>query len=330
MESKATSSLENGAQNSSQAADTMMLMQVFDRIVLPILVLDKNHRIIHWNSALEALSSYDRSEMLGTKNHWKPFYSSARPMLADLILEGGKDQDVKRHYTDKCMYSELIKGALEGEDFFPDCGQDGEWLHFTASAIYNDEGEIIGAIETFENISARKQAEFELLERSTRYKELSITDALTGLHNSRQFHSQLETACRDSHPFAVCFFDLDDFKSLNDTHGHLVGDKVLEKFGELVRSSLRALDSGYRYGGEEFVLILPSTTLEDAVIVAERIRKSLEDYSFTLDCGNGLQVCTSIGVTSFKHGDNSHSLMKRVDTALYQAKDQGKNRLVSI
>lgn len=315
-------------------ADQSMLIQVFDRIALPTFVLDKDHTIIHWNSALESLSGLDRHEMIGTRDHWKPFYSSARPCLADLILEGGRDEDVKHYYTNKCNRSRLIPDAYEGEDFFPDCGIDGEWLHFTAAGILDEAGDMIGAIETLENISARKKAEFELLERERVYKELSITDSLTGLHNSRHFYDQLEnaleTARRYHHHFTLCFFDLDDFKKLNDTHGHLMGDKVLETFGALIRSSLRTLDSGYRYGGEEFAILLPSTDVEGAMIVAERVRESLQNYQFIIGDNEKIRSSVSIGVTAFTPGDTVQSIMQRADSALYKAKHQGKNCIIAI
>ncbi|WP_415912000.1 diguanylate cyclase [Neptuniibacter sp. QD37_11] len=314
--------------------DQSMLIQVFDRIVLPTFVLDKDHRIIYWNSALEAISGLSREEMVGTKDQWRPFYSSARPCLADLILEGGKDEDVKHYYMNKCQRSELIEGAYEAEDFFPDCGVDGEWLQFTASSIVDSNGDLIGAIETFQNISGRKKAEFELLERERIYKELSITDSLTGLHNSRHFYDQmenaLETARRYHHGFTLCFFDLDDFKKLNDTHGHLMGDKVLETFGALVRSSLRTLDSGYRYGGEEFAILLPSTDVDGAETVAERVRESLQNYQFILPDGETIRCSVSIGVTAYTVGDSVQSLMQRADNALYKAKEQGKNCIVTV
>lgn len=314
--------------------DPEILVQVFDRIALATFVLDKHHVIVHWNSAMEALSGLDRSDMIGTKDQWRPFYSSCRPCLADLILEGGHDADVEHYYTNKYIKSELIPEAYEAEDFFPDCGESGEWLHFTAANIKNSEGEIIGAIETLMNISARKKAEFELMERERIYKELSITDSLTGLHNSRHFYSELEkaleTSRRYNHKFTICFFDLDDFKKLNDSHGHLMGDKVLETFGALIRSSLRTLDTGYRYGGEEFAILLPSTDYEGAHVVADRVRESLSSYQFRLKGGEILNSTVSIGVTEYQTGDTVESIMNRADDALYQAKRQGKNCVVSV
>ena len=320
--------------NMGEAVDPDILVQVFDRIALPTFVLDNDHVIQHWNSALEAISGLDRAEMIGTRDQWRPFYSSPRPCLADLILEGGHDEDVQHYYTNKYKRSELIPDAYEAEDFFPECGPGGECLHFTAASIYNSEGEVVGAIETLINISARKKAEFELIESERTYRELSITDSLTGLHNSRHFYTELdkamETARRYHHSFALCFFDLDDFKQLNDNYGHLMGDKVLETFGALVRSSLRTLDSGYRYGGEEFVILLPSTEHEGARIVAERVRESLQNYMFPVDGGKKVQTTVSIGITCVQKGDTPQTLLERADQALYKAKSEGKNCIVEV
>lgn len=317
-----------------EAVDPGLLVQLFDRIALPTFVIDKNHVVQYWNSALEAISGLSRDEMVGTRDQWRPFYSSPRPCLADLILEGGHDEDVEHYYTNKYQRSELIPDAFEAEDFFPECGPEGEWLHFTAASIKNSDGEIIGAIETLMNISDRKKAEFELIERERTYRELSITDSLTGLHNSRHFYSELdkalETARRYHHPFALCFFDLDNFKHLNDNYGHLMGDKVLESFGAMVRSSLRTLDSGYRYGGEEFAILLPSTGVEGAYAVAERVRESLENYMFPVGNDEKIQTTVSTGITCFQKGDTPQTLLERADQALYKAKHQGKNCIIAV
>lgn len=314
--------------------DPSLLVQVFDRIASPTFVLDKDHVVLHWNSALEKLSGLSREEMIGTCNHWKPFYSSPRPCLADLILDGGSYEDVKHYYPNKSKRSELIDDAYEAEDFFPECGSDGEWLYFTAAGIMDPEGNLIGAIENLENVTARKIAEFELLERERVYKELSVTDSLTGLHNTRHFYARLEATLEEArryhHEFTLCFFDLDNFKALNDTHGHLMGDKVLETFGALVKSSLRALDSGYRYGGEEFAILLPSTDIEGAIKVADRIRENLYNYQFILPNEGKLNVSVSTGLTVYLIGDSVQSIMSRVDSGLYKAKSKGKNCIITV
>ncbi|MDI3324493.1 sensor domain-containing diguanylate cyclase [Pontibacterium granulatum] len=309
--------------------DSSLMLQVFDRIALPTFVIDKNHIILHWNCALEALTGLSREEMVGTSNQWKPFYQSPRPCLADLIIDGGHDADVQHYYQDKYRTSELIPDAYEAEDFFPECGESGEWLHFTAASLKDDNGTVIGAIETLDNISPRKKAEFELIERERKYRELSITDALTGLNNSRRFYEQLELSIEASrrygHTFSLCFLDLDDFKHVNDTYGHMAGDLVLETLGTLIKASLRSSDSAYRYGGEEFAILLPLTDHEGATKFSDRIRESLRNCDIPASADTLVNVTTCVGITQYKVGDDTRLLLGRADNALYEAKRLGKD-----
>lgn len=310
-----------------------VLVQVFDRISLPTFILDKNHNIIHWNAALEVLTGISRSDAIGSKNQWKPFYASPRPCLADILVDDIEEEQIMALYPEGLNRCELIPNAYEGEGFFPECGTNGEWLQFTAAAILNKDGKIIGAIETLTNISARKQAEHELRERERLYKELSITDSLTGLHNSRHFYDQIQV-CIDAYRrfgqgFSLAFFDLDNFKQLNDTHGHFVGDRILETFGELLRSCLRSVDGGFRYGGEEFVVLLPSTDLNGASMVADRVRQKLSSHRFTTSKNAQFHCTVSVGVTTYQNGDSLETLIQRADSALYKAKDAGKNRVIT-
>jgi len=306
-----------------------LLAQIFDRIAIPTFVIDSDHVILYWNSALEALSGLKREDMIGTRGQWKPFYNSPRPCLADLIVEGGLDSEVRRYYTDKYRPSSLIPHAYEAEDFFPECGENGEWLHFTAASLHNSAGECVGAIETLANISARKAYEAELIERERISRELSIIDALTGLNNSRHFHDKLaqtlEEARRYSHGFSLCIIDLDDFKRLNDNHGHMAGDSILEGLGRLVKDNLRLTDSAFRYGGEEFAVILPSTNYMGALDLANRLCEQLRAHSFETAYGERLCVTASIGVTEFKAGDDAKTIFNRADAAMYLAKANGKN-----
>ncbi len=315
-------------------AEQSILVHVFDSIILPTFVIDTHHTILYWNKALEKLSGLRKEDMIGTKNQWRPFYNEPRPCLADLMLENNQNNKIEQLYAGKYEKSELIDGAYEAEDFFPECGDNGEWLHFSASTIRNDSGSVIGAIETFTNISDRKNAEFELKVREESYRKLSITDMLTGLKNTRYFYIKLEefmaAANRYQHNFSICFLDLDHFKKLNDTHGHLAGDKVLRTIGQILQSSLRKLDIGCRYGGEEFVILLPSTSKKGAELVAQRIREWIENHKFALSKELTINVTVSIGISEYKEGDTNKSLLERADSALYEAKSSGRNRVILI
>ncbi len=177
--------------------------------------------------------------------------------------------------------------------------------------------------------------ERELTEERNRMMEklqkLAITDGLTNLYNSRHFYSQIELevdrATRYHHPLALLLLDIDHFKEYNDTHGHLEGDKVLVRFSHVLKSCLRTNDSAYRYGGEEFTVILPETAADEARPVAQRIRVALEAEKFFPPSGLEVSNTISIGVTEYQPAEAMASFIKRADQAMYMSKQNGRNRV---
>jgi len=163
--------------------------------------------------------------------------------------------------------------------------------------------------------------------------ELAVTDQLTGLHNRRYMTGQLEAlmqrAGQGGDPVALLVIDIDHFKKVNDSFGHDVGDEVLREFAVRLASNVRAIDLPVRHGGEEFVVVMPDTDLEDARRIAERIRLHVAGAPFTVMGGDQqLQVTISIGVASSTGGqDSPNALMKRADEAVYEAKSRGRNRV---
>jgi len=139
-----------------------MLAKVIDGSSIPSFVINKQHKVTCWNTASEALSGIKREEMIGTDEQWRAFYTEKRPAMADLIVDAAPANEIEVYYRGKCKKSDLIDGAYEAEDFFPDLGRNGKWLRFTASPIRDNNGEIIGAIETLEDITERKGTEEEL------------------------------------------------------------------------------------------------------------------------------------------------------------------------
>ena len=138
------------------------LSQILHGSSIPTFVIDENHTITHWNRACEVLTGYRAGEMVGTQNQWKAFYSYKRPCLADLVVGASSEGDVLRYYRGKYQRSSLLEGAYEVEDFFEFGGQGGKWLFFTAAPVKNLSGEVIGAIETFQDITDRKRMEEEI------------------------------------------------------------------------------------------------------------------------------------------------------------------------
>lgn len=156
-------------------------------------------------------------------------------------------------------------------------------------------------------------------------------DMLTGLPNRRALETRLILECHRSEianrSLCVVMMDIDYFKSINDTFGHLAGDEVLRCVAGMIQKQLRAEDFAARYGGEEFTLILPNTRLEEGVAVAERIRTSIGDSRFAISSGPPIQVTVSLGVAQSRVAESGLILLKAADLALYDAKRQGRNQV---
>lgn len=162
------------------------------------------------------------------------------------------------------------------------------------------------------------------------YEEKSVRDELTGLYNRRQIQTELEQAKLQADtlavPFSVCLIDIDKFKEINDHNGHLTGDTILKEFSKVARDSIRDTDMLGRYGGDEFLQILPDTDVKGAVMHAERLRV----YAHFLDFQKILaqrHISLSIGVAQYRPGEKIVDLIARADAALYQAKQLGRNRV---
>jgi len=161
----------------------------------------------------------------------------------------------------------------------------------------------------------------------SKLENLAITDGLTKLYNLRHFYNLLEVEidrCRRyGHSLALLLL-------YNDTYGHLEGDKVLVKIGQIIRSCLRTMDSAYRYGGEEFTVILPETTAQEANNVANRIRIAVELENFIPKAGKVATVTISIGVTEYHNDEQLSEFIKRADQAMYLSKEKGRNTISSL
>lgn len=161
--------------------------------------------------------------------------------------------------------------------------------------------------------------------------EMAVTDPLTGLYNRRYMASHLATLLAQSasqHGTAVAILDLDHFKQVNDTHGHPAGDDVLREVGNRIVRNIRGIDMACRYGGEEFVVLMPDTDLGSSEVVANRLLQAIGDKPISTRSAGELTVTCSIGCTSSLESDTDDSLLKRADDALYEAKNGGRNRIV--
>jgi diguanylate cyclase (GGDEF)-like protein len=202
--------------------------------------------------------------------------------------------------------------------------KDGSILPVSVSAsVIVREGKVNSIVVAFHDVTERKQFELELEQRAQ-------TDALTGLNNRRHFYelaeSELSRSRRYSAPMTLLMLDLDNFKSINDTHGHHAGDEVLQSFSQTCLKTLREIDIIARIGGEEFVVLMPETSSEQALEAAERLRIALAESEVVAGQGERLHFTVSIGVACLSAGDrNIDDVLKRADEAMYQAKHAGRN-----
>ena len=221
--------------------------------------------------------------------------------------------------------------AFEGDLARYDSGSD---LQRQLDGVLLHTNEIRASITTLgDELQDNKSEVGRLTEELKKLREDVLTDPLTGLVNRRGFDqaiAALKTAAEaDGEPFSIVMIDIDHFKRVNDTHGHLVGDRVIQQVATTMRSCVRGGDTAARYGGEEFALLLPSTATRGAQTVAEYIGNALQKERIGASRHNtGLgPVTVSSGVTTFKLGESVEACIERADRALYAAKHGGRNRV---
>ena len=195
-----------------------------------------------------------------------------------------------------------------------------------------DKNELVARVRT----QLRKKLYADRLRHNVQLSlEMAITDQLTGLHNrrymSRHLDTLVETAKKTGKPIAFVIMDIDYFKAVNDTYGHDIGDEVLKKFASRISANVRGIDLVCRYGGEEFVVVMPDTDVAFALQVSERLRKSIETTPFPISRDpKNLKLTISIGIAGSEgEGDSASALLHRADQALYRAKRTGRNKVVA-
>jgi two-component system cell cycle response regulator len=179
----------------------------------------------------------------------------------------------------------------------------------------------------------RQRYALELRQSVSNTMALAVTDDMTGLYNRRYFDRHLGVmlgkAQAQERDMAVMLLDIDHFKTVNDTHGHDIGDAVLKEFSLRLKRNIRGVDLACRFGGEEFVVLMPDTDFRQAEAVAERVREAVADRGFEVGTARPLTVTVSVGVTLQESlADTPETLIKRADVALYRAKREGRNRVV--
>ena len=265
------------------------------------------------NISMIRITGYEEEEIIG-----KHYLSMVHPDM--------------REEAAKLFNRQFAEGIKNSYSEYPVIKKDSSeiWVGQNTQLIFEN-GRIVGFQAVSRDITDRRRLEKELKESEERYRELSIVDDLTRLYNSRHFYHQLQMELdrieRYDYPLTLLLLDLDDFKVFNDTYGHIEGDRVLFRFGQVIKRCLRKGDSAYRYGGEEFTIILPMTTQEEGAITAERIMAELKQENFSPEHGKTVNITVSIGLAQYKKKENIRDFVNRVDHFMYQGKKRGKDRI---
>ncbi|WP_415718415.1 diguanylate cyclase [Maridesulfovibrio sp.] len=355
--------LEESLDSIYAGCDQSLLKELFACAASAIVILDKNGGILFSNKAFSNLTGYDPEESLNCALHeiiTPPNDTEGREYLRNLF-QGPTSKTSQSlsiidkyghiHFVDlsvatissalscreKCICifhdvtaekeaevrrEELIEELMEVKELQEDnAAQLATLLHELDEKNY--------ALE--QEIAERKRAEQKLKESEERFKYMSITDQLTGLYNRRHM---LEVAEREIYmsrktelPLSILLMDVDDFKIFNDTYGHAAGDVVLQSIGTIIKKTIREQDKAFRYGGEEFLVILPETNGQQAMKVAESIRAALETYEYRPQMGEPVSKTISIGVAEFTLNESLEKAIKRADDNMYRCKIKGKNRV---
>ncbi|EDQ02256.1 sensory box/GGDEF domain protein [Shewanella benthica KT99] len=274
-----------------------------------IITMDGKQNIQFFNHAAENTFGYSADEVIG-KSITKLMQKKFRPNHSDYIKQFTDSDIQSRDMSSRVMIMAVKKDNTE----FP--------VEITISKIsVNGKIEFTTIIRDLSN----RIAFIEKLQHQVN------TDNLTGLYNRNYFNSKLKDIYhqykRFGHSFCVLMLDLDRFKMVNDSYGHLIGDKVLQEFSKKVQQVLREVDLLARFGGEEFIVLLPNTKLEAAKDVADRIRKRVSKQRVLSQNHEPVTFTVSIGVAEIGTDDEKESIIKLADEALYRAKNNGRNRV---
>jgi len=276
-------------------------------------IFDVDHQgmVLYFSPIGKDIWGYNQEDVIG-KNFIELVHPDDRDLLLQRFLElsGGVEKPLNYRVKDKTGNFRWVRTS-------------------TKPRIEN--GIFVGASGTLIDITKQKEMETLLSESEKRYRELSIIDDLTQLYNSRHFYHQLkmetDRADRYGQPLTLLLLDLDDFKRFNDAYGHIEGDHVLLRLSQVVKRCLRQTDSAYRYGGEEFTILLPMTTSADGAVTAERIRTVFKKETFSPAPGQDVHVTVSIGLAQYKPQEDIKAFVHRVDQLMYQGKKNGKDRV---
>jgi diguanylate cyclase (GGDEF)-like protein/PAS domain S-box-containing protein len=287
---------------------------ILDSLHDGVYFVDVNKRITYWNKGAERITGYESSEAVGIS-------------CADNLLVHIDDKGMNLCKAGCPLAQTLRDGRVrETEAYLQHKSGHRLPVFIRVSPLRDSSGNIVGAVETFSDNSSKTA----LLQRIDELQKESLVDALTGLANRRcidmKLHSRIDELQRYGWPCGLLFLDIDNFKIINDTHGHNVGDRVLRMVARTLSSNLRSHDLLGRYGGEEFVAIITNINMAKLHSFADRLRLLVEKSGLDTEYG-AIRVTVSIGATLVRQADTAEAAIKRADLFMYNSKIGGRNRV---
>ena len=292
------------------------LNTIFNSIRDPFCIFDRDFRIIRVNAAYAQMKNKTAEELIGMKCY--EVLGERDSMCEGCVV--GKTLNS----ADPCAKDKLVT-LKDGTEI---------WMEIYTYPILDEDGKVSHVIEYTRDITERKKTEDEKRRLIDKLEHLSKTDGLTGMINRRALTDSLayeiDRAKRYHSELALILCDVDNFKAINDTYGHDAGDRTLQALSATLKTLLRKIDIAGRYGGDEFMLILPETTVSGAESLAEKLLSAVRDTELRLPDGKHIRLSMSIGIAGLeadREGENIDSFVKRADDAMYAAKQGGKDRV---
>lgn len=305
------SRMKNDADEARQSQ--LFFNSIINSIRDPFCIFDNEYRIVSANKGYAEMKGMNLEDLAGRKCH--ELFHNRNAVCRHCLVEK------TFRSSDPCAKEKQVRYAdgFEG------------WLELYTYPILDDDGMVRSVIEYARDITERKRAEEQNRKLIAELRHLSKTDPLTGLLNRRAIieglEHEIERVKRHCHDLSLIFCDVDNFKQINDTYGHSVGDNVLRFVANMLNRYIRRIDLSGRYGGDEFMLVLPQTQAEGAEHLAQKIRLLFENNKFPLEDGSIIDISLSLGVAGYEKGIyDLDSLIKKADRALYISKLQRKNR----
>jgi diguanylate cyclase (GGDEF)-like protein/PAS domain S-box-containing protein len=293
-----------------------LLNQAFDSIHLGMMFVDTNLKIIEWNKAAENVTGYLKKEVLNQPCSLLKF----------------SDQDCSDLCQKHCRMLKVFAQKRQIDTFLFGTyltHKNGSKIPVmsTASPLTTTGDKLIGGVEIFFDTSCLESLKKELESRV-------YLNGLTHLYNRQKFqdvmNQEISATKRYHQPLSLLFIDIDNFKNYNDLYGHLAGDELLKTLANLLKENVRESDTVFRFGGEEFVVILTSTSSNQAKLLAEKLRATVEAHHFKPDNSTpAVHKTISIGIAEYGQGYSASELIEMADEAMYRAKKSGKNKVCS-